>query len=274
MKRTLSIFALAAVSATSAFAVEITPYVSAGIVADKAGTTAKRIGMADTINLSWADIDLTDPTTIPAAMEKALPAAFVPNAGGDMKFDAAIAGDFAVGLKIGKVRAEFEYALRSASEDSYSIFNGNLMEKVTIDGRPITMIPAYANSNVPASIATTTEVQHNSYMFNMYYDFEIADSNWMPYIGLGAGMGTYKQRATMNIDVKLAEAMPGTPDIHRSILALDNNKKEFEWQVALGAAYNFTEDWALDMAYRFNSSTVDTEFVYAHELKVAVRYSF
>lgn len=263
MKRTLPIFALVAVSATGAFATEITPYVSVGIVADKAGTSAKRIGMADSINLTTEDLS----DGIPVAIESALGKAVIPNSGGDMKFDAAIAGDFAVGLKIGKVRAEFEYALRSASEDSYSIFDGNIMDIITVNGSPL---PGFS---FPTSIATTTEVQHNSYMFNMYYDFEIADSNWAPYIGLGAGMGTYKQRATMKIDVDMS-GLPMTEDVHRNILALDNNKKEFEWQVALGTAYNFTEDWALDVAYRFNSSTVDSEFVYAHELKLAVRYSF
>ena len=49
---------------------------------------------------------------------------------------------------------------------------------------------------------------------------------------------------------------------------------EFEWQVGIGTAYNFSEDWAMDIGYRFNSSNVADEFVYAHEIKVGVRYTF
>ena len=54
----------------------------------------------------------------------------------------------------------------------------------------------------------------------------------------------------------------------------DDTLTEFEWQVGLGATYNFNENWALDVGYRFNSSTVEEEFVYAHELKVGARYLF
>lgn len=32
--------------------------------------------------------------------------------------------------------------------------------------------------------------------------------------------------------------------------------------------------WALDLGYRFNSSTVGGEFVYAHEIKLGARYMF
>lgn len=232
MKKTLSIFAFAAVAATNAFAIEITPYASVGIVADKAGTSAKRIGI-DEKNMT-----------------------LIPNGGGDMKFDAAIAGDFALGLKIGSVRTEFEYAVRSASEDEYDLYSGIIIPS-EVPGMQLL-----------ADVETTTSVKHNSFMFNLYYDFDITDSKWTPYVGAGVGLGTYKQNASVKIDFE-NDMMPD-----KTLASIDNNKKEFEWQVALGTAYNFTEDWALDVAYRFNSSTVDSEFVYAHELKLAVRYSF
>ena len=58
------------------------------------------------------------------------------------------------------------------------------------------------------------------------------------------------------------------------MVVADDTLTEFEWQIGLGAVYNFTETWALDIGYRFNSANVSGEFVYAHEVKLGARYSF
>ncbi len=229
MKKTLGIIALAATASTGAIAADITPYVGLGVVVDKAGTSAKRVGF----NPQLATI--INPG-----------AGIVEDAGGDMKFDAAIAGEITAGIKWGHLRGELEFALRSASEDDYTIFSGPM--------GPITL-----------NASTKTSVKHNSYMANVYYDFEIKNSNWSPYIGAGIGVGTYEQKATVNVSVN------GNPI---PVDGIKNDKTEFEWQVALGTAYHFTDNWAADIAYRFNSSTIAGEFVYAHELKVGARYSF
>ena len=60
----------------------------------------------------------------------------------------------------------------------------------------------------------------------------------------------------------------------REMTVADDTLYRFEWQVSAGIAYNFNEDWALDLGYRFNSSTVGGEFVYAHEIKLGARYMF
>lgn len=249
MKRTIALFAIAAMFAPSAFAAEITPYVGLGVVADKAGTTAKRVKF-DQSKIS-ADIS----------------GAFVPNAGGNMDFDMAFAGEITAGIKYGNVRAELEAAFRSASEDDYELYNGKFM------------------NFLPTEIETSTSVRHNSYMANLYYDFSISGSKWTPYVGAGIGFGTYRQKATVDIDVDedvLAfiaqnnpEMLPLLKGIPLGEQTVANDKlTEFEWQVGLGAAYNFNEDWAFDIGYRFNSSNVAGEFVYAHEVKLGARYSF
>ncbi len=244
MKKTLALFIATAMFAPSAFAAEITPYVGVGLVIDKAGTSAKRVKF--------------DATKVPAD----IPHAFVANAGDNMDFDMAFAGEITAGVKIGSVRAELEAAIRSASEDDYELFNGTVFEMGSL--------------SVPAEIETSTSVRHNSYMANVYYDFDLGNSSWTPYIGAGVGLGVYRQKATVDIDL---------PDQYETIAAgmgipvgemevANDTLYEFEWQVGIGTAYNFSEDWAMDIGYRFNSSNVADEFVYAHEIKVGVRYTF
>lgn len=248
MKKTFALFMAAVMFAPAAFAAEITPYVGLGIVIDKAGTTAKRVKF--------------DQSAINPMVPDTFDNAFVANAGSDMDFDMAFAGEITAGIKYGNVRGELEVAVRSASEDDYEIFNGNIII-------------------IPAAIDTSTSVQHNSYMANLYYDFAISGSKWTPYIGAGVGFGTYKQKAKVNIDISIDETVAGMlpsgtlekiPTGEKTVA--NDTLTEFEWQVGLGATYNFNENWALDVGYRFNSSTVEKEFVYAHELKVGARYLF
>lgn len=252
MRKTLALFIATAMFAPSAFAAEITPYVGVGLVIDKAGTSAKRVKF--------------DASKVPADISHA----FVANAGDNMDFDMAFAGEITAGVKIGSVRAELEAAIRSASEDDYELFNGTVFEMGPI--------------SVPAEIETSTSVRHNSYMANVYYDFDLGNSSWTPYIGAGVGLGVYRQKASVEIDVDDAalaaiSQIPGVSNIISQIPfgemeVANDTLYEFEWQVGIGTAYNFSEDWAMDIGYRFNSSNVADEFVYAHEIKVGVRYTF
>lgn len=262
MKKTLALFMATAMFAPSAFAAEITPYVGVGLVIDKAGTSAKRVKF--------------DPNQIQVPDMSTIGNAFIPNAGSDMDFDMAFAGEITAGVKIGNVRAELEAAIRSASEDDYEIYNGDIVS--TIMGMNIPGV------SLPTEIETSTSVRHNSYLFNMYYDFDLGDSNWTPYIGAGVGLGVYRQKASVEIDVDDAalaaiSQIPGVSNIISQIPfgemeVANDTLYEFEWQVGIGAAYNFSEDWAMDIGYRFNSSNVADEFVYAHEIKVGARYTF
>lgn len=256
MKKTLALFMATAMFAPSAFAAEITPYVGVGLVIDKAGTSAKRVKF--------------EPAQIDPSNLSSIGNAFIPNAGSDMDFDMAFAGEITAGVKIGSVRAELEAAIRSASEDDYELFNGTVFEMGPL--------------SVPAEIETSTSVRHNSYMANVYYDFDLGNSSWTPYIGAGVGLGVYRQKASVEIDVNDAalaviSQIPGVSNIISQIPfgemeVANDTLYEFEWQVGIGTAYNFSENWAMDIGYRFNSSNVADEFVYAHEIKVGVRYTF
>ena len=291
MKTKIALFMATLMFAPSAFAAEITPYIGLGIVADKAGTSAKRVGF-DPEPLMGI-MNATD-----AQIGSIMNQVFIRNGGDDMAFDMAFAGELTAGVKIDNVRAELEVALRSASEDDYDVFNGDMAAAV-MGGQ------ASAGFQIPAEIETSTKVRHNSYLANVWYDFELANSNWTPYIGAGVGFGVYRQKATVDIDVDLTAldqtiagledmvSTPGLPPEMQGTLLLlqgirnklgkiplgemvvaDDTLYRFEWQVGLGAAYNFNDTWALDIGYRFNSSTVADEFVYAHEIKIGARYSF
>ena len=293
MKTKIALFMATLMFAPSAFAAEITPYIGLGIVADKAGTSAKRVGF-DPEPLMGI-VDATD-----AQIGSIMNQVFIRNGGDDMAFDMAFAGELTAGVKIDNVRAELEVALRSASEDDYDVFNGDMAAAV-MGGQ------ASAGFQIPAEIETSTKVRHNSYLANVWYDFELANSNWTPYIGAGVGFGVYRQKATVDIDVDLtaldqtiaalegmASTLPPEQQVGANIqlralqevrnkldkiplgemVVADDTLYRFEWQVGLGAAYNFNDTWALDIGYRFNSSTVADEFVYAHEIKIGARYSF
>ena len=262
MKKALALFMATAMFAPSAFAAEITPYVGVGLVIDKAGTSAKRVQF--------------DPNQIQVPDMSTFVVGFIPNDGIDLNLDMAFAGEITAGVKIGNVRAELEAAIRSASEDDYEIYNGDIVSTIMGMNTPTV--------SLPTEIETSTSVRHNSYLFNMYYDFDLGDSNWTPYIGAGVGFGVYRQKASVEIDVDDAalaaiSQIPGVSGIISQIPfgemeVANDTLYEFEWQVGIGAAYNFSEDWAMDIGYRFNSSNVADEFVYAHEIKVGARYTF
>ena len=286
MKKKIALFMAAAMFAPSAFAAEITPYVGLGLVIDKASTSARRVGF--------------DPSKInPSDPMSSMTNAIIVNGGGNMDFDMAFAGEITAGVKYGNVRAEVEVAVRSASEDDYDIFNGNLPVPGSVFDQAAGPL---GNINVPLELENSISVRHNSYLVNMYYDFELANSNWTPYIGAGVGFGVYHQKAVVDIDIDEEMLMANViaaitdkgmggmintilPEIQKGLAGTlaqiegertvaDDTLYRFEWQVGLGAVYNFNEDWAMDIGYRFNSSTVGGEFVYAHEVKLGARYSF
>jgi opacity protein-like surface antigen len=231
MKKLLTSVAAIMLIAPAAMAAEWSPYVGLGLVIDKAGTSAKRMGL--------------DSTMRP-----------VENAGGDMQFDMAMAGEFTAGVKYGHFRAEVEVALRGAAEDDYDLahISAGMASVLSLPGA--------------ATVETSTSVKHNSYLLNAFYDFSIDGSKWTPYVGAGLGVGTYKQTASVEMDFE-NDLLPDT-----YLGGIDQTKTAFEYQVMLGAAYSFDENWALDLGYRFNAATVGGEFVYAHELKIGARYAF
>lgn len=296
MKTTkIALFMAALMFAPSAFAYEITPYVGLGIVVDKASTSAKRLGFDKTknqINLPMLEM-MSGSVNIGELVGGTIGDGIVVNGGGDMAFDAAFAGEITAGVRIDNVRLEFEAAFRSASEDSYNLYDGNFDVSGTMQPMP-NPIPLGA---IAAAIETSTSVRHDSYLFNMFYDFNFG-TRWTPYVGAGIGFGRYQQETSFNYNADLTdlktklEGIAGAfGDQQEAIKAIVENMPNsvtgsvtpdqashdlyrFEWQVSAGVAYNFDEDWVLDLGYRFNSATVGGEFVYAHEVKLGARYMF
>lgn len=291
MKTTkIALFMAALVFAPSAFAYEITPYVGLGIVVDKANTSAKRLGFDKTknkINLPMPEM-MSGSVNIGELVGGTIGDGIIVNGGGDMAFDAAFAGEITAGVRIDNVRLELEAAFRSASEDSYNLYDGNFAVSATMPPIPDPM----TLGAIAAAIETSTSVRHDSYLFNMFYDFNFG-TRWTPYVGAGIGFGRYQQETSFNYNADLTkfkqelgtngsmedlEAIIATmPDSVTGSVTPDQASHDlyrFEWQVSAGVAYNFDEDWVLDLGYRFNSATVGGEFVYAHEVKLGARYMF
>lgn len=292
MKTTkIALFMAALMFAPSAFAYEITPYVGLGIVVDKANTSAKRLGFDKTknqINLPMSEMT-SGSVNIGELVGGTIGDGIIVNGGGDMAFDAAFAGEITAGVRIDNVRLEFEAAFRSASEDSYNLYDGNFDVSTTMQPIPSPM-PLGA---IAAAIETSTSVRHDSYLFNMFYDFNFG-TRWTPYVGAGIGFGRYQQETSFNYNADLTkfkqelgqvagsmedlgDIIADMPDSVTGSVTPDQASHDlyrFEWQVSAGVAYNFDEDWVLDLGYRFNSATVGGEFVYAHEVKLGARYMF
>lgn len=292
MKTTkIALFMAALMFAPSAFAYEITPYVGLGIVVDKASTSAKRLGFDKTknqINLPMQEM-ISGNVNIGELVGGTIGNGIVVNGGGDMAFDAAFAGEITAGVRIDNVRLELEAAFRSASEDSYTLYNDDFN----------VVVMQNQDAALPALIETSTSVRHDSYLFNMFYDFNFG-TRWTPYVGAGIGFGRYQQETSFNYNADLTalknrlEGIAGSgmfgeyqgaiaaivetmPDSVTGSVTPDQASHDlyrFEWQVSAGVAYNFDEDWVLDLGYRFNSATVGGEFVYAHEVKLGARYMF
>ena len=292
MKTTkIALFMAALMFAPSAFAYEITPYVGLGIVVDKANTSAKRLGFDKTknkINLPMQEM-MSGSVNIGELVGGTIGDGIIVNGGGDMAFDAAFAGEITAGVRIDNVRLELEAAFRSASEDSYNLYDGNFDVSGTMQPMPNPM-PLGA---IAAAIETSTSVRHDSYLFNMFYDFNFG-TRWTPYVGAGIGFGRYQQETSFNYNADLTKVKQALgkysgsmgnlediiatmPDSVTGSVTPDQASHDlhrFEWQVSAGVAYNFDEDWVLDLGYRFNSATVGGEFVYAHEVKLGARYMF
>jgi len=83
---------------------------------------------------------------------------------------------------------------------------------------------------------TDSEATIMSYMANAYYDFK-TNSPFTPYIGVGLGLlnGEFKS--------------PGYKE----------DDTVFGYQFAVGAAYNFNKNVALDVSYRFQGAASDFE---------------
>ena len=110
------------------------------------------------------------------------------------------------------LRAEIEFALRGNSEKSWdSHFDGD-------------------------SISTKGLWNTSTLFLNLYYDIQ-TDTPFVPYIGAGAGLAFNYVEYTVHSDGFGGSA--------------SENFTNFAWNVGAGVAYNFNENFAVDLGYRF-----------------------
>ena len=110
------------------------------------------------------------------------------------------------------LRAEIEFALRGNSEKSW-------------------------DSEFGGSGVSTKGLWNTSTLFlNLYYDIQ-TDTPFVPYIGAGAGLAFNYVEYTVHSD-----------GFGGSASEIFTN---FAWNVGAGVAYNFNENFAVDLGYRF-----------------------
>ena len=110
------------------------------------------------------------------------------------------------------LRAEIEFALRGNSEKSW-------------------------DSEFGGSGVSTKGLWNTSTLFlNLYYDIQ-TDTPFVPYIGAGAGLAFNYVEYTVHSDGFGGSA--------------SENFTNFAWNVGVGVAYNFNENFAVDLGYRF-----------------------
>ncbi len=166
----------------------------------------------------------------------------------------AVGYDFYPKMNI-PLRAEIEYAMRGWGGNSWDV---NYADVVGFD--------------------TTAKFMYSTLMANFYYDFHNS-SNFTPYVGAGLGLAFIY--ADINVDLN-------NSDIHMNYASYGKNQTNFAWQVGAGVAYNFTENVAVDLAYRYVNmgymdcgTTVDAmvdvdvdAYLYAHEIMLGLRFTF
>ena len=142
------------------------------------------------------------------------------------------------------LRAEIEFALRGNSEKSWdSIYDGELL--------------------------STKGLWNTSTLFlNLYYDIQTG-TPFVPYIGAGAGLAfNYVEY-----------------DLHSGgdSYSINDNFTNFAWNVGAGVAYNFNENVAVDLGYRFmmmgyNEVSVGDAKIsnqpYNNEFMLGLRFTF
>ena len=141
------------------------------------------------------------------------------------------------------LRAEIEFALRGNSEKSWdSHFDGD-------------------------SISTKGLWNTSTLFLNLYYDIQTG-TPFVPYIGAGAGLAfNYVEYTGHN----------NTTGEHGSV---SDNFTNFAWNVGAGVAYNFNENFAVDLGYRFmmmGYNEVDSSISnqpYNNEFMLGLRFTF
>ena len=158
------------------------------------------------------------------------------DAGGKVEFDTGIVGNVGVGYKFpgwqtGRLRVEAEY----------SRFHN--------DGDEI-----YPKAVGVWEDALDTEIDVNAFMGNVFYDFNIGDSNFHPYVGVGLGA------AEVLIDDFETPTLRAALGPAGMIPFDENTDYRFAYQVRAGLTYQINERFDTFMGYRFFETEPKIDF--------------
>jgi outer membrane autotransporter protein len=179
------------------------------------------------------------------------------------KTDDTFGGSIAIGYDFDKkfgvpVRAELEYAGFSKAETKKTFGDDEYTEK----------------------IKQTFGIQ--TLFLNAYWDINTG-TKFTPYIGAGLGMGFIKTK------YKASGYDYADPDDPWTESTGSKNVTNFAWNVGAGLGYDFTENWTMDIGYRFvglgsvKTKTYSgddykvygkTDNLYQHQFAIGVRYTF
>lgn len=184
---------------------------------------------------------------------------------GNDKSDSTWGGGLAIGYDFNPrfdvpIRAELEYAVRSQSKVSWS------------------------GDSLGDTDSTKMKFDVQTLFVNLYYDIKTSTA-FTPYFGAGLGMAFIKGKSDLSINYG-----PGAPTFSGSASKSQTN---FAWNVGAGVAYAITDNWDLDLGYRyvdmgevktggityqdsFGSSETYTgkADLRAHEVMLGIRYTF
>ncbi len=184
------------------------------------------------------------------------------------KTDDTFGGSIAIGYDFDKkfgvpIRAELEYAgfSKAEAEASYSYNDGA--------------------GDYSGKREQTFGIQ--TLFFNAYWDINTG-TQFTPYIGAGLGM------AFINTKFKVSEYPVDDPTDVWNPSTGSKNVTNFAWNLGAGLGYDFTENWTMDIGYRFvGLGEVKTKSyddgaggtgygkagdLYQHQFAVGVRYTF
>jgi len=182
---------------------------------------------------------------------------------GGSRSDDTFGGSIAIGYDFDKkfgvpIRAELEYAGFSKAETKKS----------------------YGDDDYTAKMKQTFGIQ--TLFMNAYWDINTG-TQFTPYIGGGLGM------AFINTKFKDSGYDYADPDDAWNESTGSKNVTNFAWNVGAGLGYDFTENWTLDVGYRFvglgsvkTKTYSDDDYkmygktsnLYQHQFAVGVRYTF
>jgi len=180
---------------------------------------------------------------------------FSSNGSGDV-----FGGSIAVGYDFHKrfnvpVRTELEYSIFSEAKVSGSGSSFAPGPGTADFGFGVWNMGGFGNTLNNNSMKQYFNIQ--TLFFNAYYDFHTG-TPFTPYLGGGVGLAFINTRATnqgsamMDITLPGWGPFPGTDPYDSWKTSTGSvTRTNFAWNIGAGVAYNFTENIALDLGYRF-----------------------